>query len=271
MPIPGAQNPPGGVQRPSCLTGRLRRCKPRRCRLRAGPARPWPGRISWWCGGRRGMPLSRTSHSGTAASSAAVMNACRRVCGSDLLGQSGASRHAADDPSGSVPVQPLPGCGEEDRPFAEFADGQVDRPGGTRGERDDGFLTARAGNGLGPVTAFVAEGFDVGAGGLGHPTSCLARVEWSRPAKLLTWGAAAADRAATRLPQGPPRSPPATAAMSDRPARLTSCLRSLAGAVCAGCRCLPGRGSAAGHSGPGLAIGSMTTRLCRGHRTAWHS
>src|SRR5258706_3869541 len=44
-------------------------------------------------------------------------------------------------------------------------------------------------------------------------TSWLARGEWSRPAKLPTWGAAAADRAASRPPRGPPRSPPATAAM----------------------------------------------------------
>jgi cytochrome P450 len=60
-------------------------------------------------------------------------------------------------------------------------------------------------------------------------------------------------------------------AMSDRLASLASCLRSLAGAVCAGCRWRLGRGSAAGHSARGLAIGSLTTRLCRGHRTAWHS
>ena len=31
----------------------------------------------------------------------------------------------------------LPACGEEDRPFRTLADGQVDRAGGTRHERDD--------------------------------------------------------------------------------------------------------------------------------------
>src|SRR6202042_2381716 len=65
-----------------------------------------------------------------------------------------------------------------------------------------------------------------------------------------------------------PRPARATAAMSDRPVTLASCLRSLAGAVCAGCRCLPVRGSAAGRLAAGRGMGSTTTRLCRGHRTA---
>ncbi len=36
----------------------------------------------------------------------------------DLHGQPGASGDATDDPSGSVPVEPLAGWGEEDRSFA---------------------------------------------------------------------------------------------------------------------------------------------------------
>jgi hypothetical protein len=36
------------------------------------------------------------------------------------------------DPPGTVPVQPGSVSGEEDRPFAAFADGQVDRPAVTR-------------------------------------------------------------------------------------------------------------------------------------------
>ncbi len=111
---------------------------------------------------------SWTSRSGTPASNCGDERVPQGVR-SDLLGQPGASRDAADNPVGSVPVQPLPGWGDEDRPLAAFADGQVDRPGGARGERDDGFLAALSGNGQGLVTAFVAEGFDVGAGGLGHP------------------------------------------------------------------------------------------------------
>ena len=82
---------------------------------------------------------------------------------------------------------------------------------------------------------------------------------------------AAVDRAANRPPRDSARSLPATAVMSGRPVSLTWCLRSLAGAVCAGCRCLPGRGCAAGRLAPALVVASMTTRLCRGHRTAWHS
>jgi hypothetical protein len=66
-----------------------------------------------------------------------------------------------------VPVQPLPGCREEDGSFAAFADGQVDRAGGARGERDEGFLAALASDGQGAVAALGAEGFDVRAGGLG--------------------------------------------------------------------------------------------------------
>jgi hypothetical protein len=87
------------------------------------------------------------------------------------------------------------------------------------------------------------------------------------PAKLLTWVSAAADRAGCRPLRGP-RSSSATAVMSDLPVSLTSCLQSLAGAGCAGCRCLPGRGSAAGRLAPGPVI---ATRVRRGHRTARHS
>jgi hypothetical protein len=56
-----------------------------------------------------------------------------------------------------------------------------------------------------------------------------------------------------------------------RPGNVASCPGSLAGAVCAGCRCLPGRRCAAGRFPAGWAMASMTTRLCRGHRTAWRS
>ena len=97
------------------------------------------------------------------------------------------------------------------------------------------------------------------------------RAQHATPAKLLTWVSAAADRGANRPPRDSARSVPATAVMSGRPVSLTWCLRSLAGAVCAGCRCLPGRGCAAGRLAPALVVASMTTRLCRGHRTAWHS
>jgi len=67
-----------------------------------------------------------------------------------------------------VPVEPPVGGGGEDRSFAAFADGQVDRAGGGRGERDDGFLAALASDRQGAVASFGAEGFDVGAGGRGY-------------------------------------------------------------------------------------------------------
>jgi hypothetical protein len=57
----------------------------------------------------------------------------------------------------------LPRRGEEHRPVARLADGQVDRPGGPRGEQDDGFLAALAGDGQGAVAAPFAEGLDVRA------------------------------------------------------------------------------------------------------------
>jgi hypothetical protein len=68
-----------------------------------------------------------------------------------------------------VPVQPLAGRGGEDGSFAALADGQDDRAGGARGQGDDSFLAALAGDGQGAVAAFGAEGFDVRAGGFGDP------------------------------------------------------------------------------------------------------
>jgi hypothetical protein len=61
---------------------------------------------------------------------------------SDGLGDPGAARDLADDPPGAVPVQPSPVFGEEDGAVAAFAGGQVDRPGGARGERDGDDLAA---------------------------------------------------------------------------------------------------------------------------------
>src|SRR6266487_5393626 len=78
---------------------------------------------------------SCTSRSGTPASSGAVMNACLSVRGVTVLAIP-ARRGLADDPPGAVPVQPPPVCGQEHRPFGVLADGQVDRPGGARCQRD---------------------------------------------------------------------------------------------------------------------------------------
>jgi hypothetical protein len=59
--------------------GPLRPDRQRRCRWRAGPAMSLPDRIV--VRGSACEAASCTSRSGTPASSAAVMNACRRVCG----------------------------------------------------------------------------------------------------------------------------------------------------------------------------------------------
>jgi len=67
-----------------------------------------------------------------------------------------------------MPVQPLAIAGYEDRSLAALADGQVDRPGGPRRERDGDDLAAFAGDQQGPVAALDAQRFDVGASGFGH-------------------------------------------------------------------------------------------------------
>src|SRR6266700_1956483 len=88
---------------------------------------------------------------------------------SDGLGDPGAARELADDPPGAVPVQAAFAFGEEDRRVAAFAGGQVDRPGGARGERDGDDLAALAGNGQGPVATLQAQVLYISAGGLGDP------------------------------------------------------------------------------------------------------
>jgi len=64
-----------------------------------------------------------------------------------------------------VPVQPPPVLRQEHRSFGAFADGQVDRPGGPRRQRDGDDLPALAGNRKSPVPALEAQVLDVGAGG----------------------------------------------------------------------------------------------------------
>ena len=86
--------------------------------------------------------------------------------GRDGFRDPGAAGGLADDPPGPVPVQPLPVGGQEHRPAGALADGQVDRPGGPRRQRDGDHLAALAGDGQGPVPAFQAQVLDIGAGGL---------------------------------------------------------------------------------------------------------
>jgi hypothetical protein len=62
--------------------------------------------------------------------------------GRDCLGDPGAAGGLADDPPSAVPVQPPAVRSQEDRPFCALADGQVDRPGGARRERNGDDLAA---------------------------------------------------------------------------------------------------------------------------------
>src|SRR5213079_700922 len=75
----------------------------------------------------------------------------------------------AHDPPGAVAIQPLPVAATEDWPLTALTDGQVDRPGGARRQRDGDDLAALAGDRQGPVTALQAQVLDVGAGGLRYP------------------------------------------------------------------------------------------------------
>jgi hypothetical protein len=87
----------------------------------------------------------------------------------DGLGDPGAARDLADDPAGAVPVQPPPFRCQEHRPACALGDGQVDRPGGPRRQRDGDDLAALAGDRQRPVPAFQAQVLDVGAGWFGDP------------------------------------------------------------------------------------------------------
>ena len=95
------------------------------------------------------------------------MNACRRVYGVTRLGDSRAAGGCADDPAGGVPVQPPTVPRQEQRPLGTFADGQVDRPGRARRQRDGHYLAALASDDESPVAALEAQVLDVGAGGFG--------------------------------------------------------------------------------------------------------
>ena len=75
----------------------------------------------------------------------------------DRLADPGATSGLADDPPGAVPVQPPPVDGQEHRPAGPLADGQVDRPGRARRQRDGDDLAALPGDRQGPVAPFQAQ------------------------------------------------------------------------------------------------------------------
>ena len=87
----------------------------------------------------------------------------------DGFGDPGTAGSRADDPPGAVPVESSPVRGQEHRPFGALADGQVERPGGPRRQRNGDDLSALAGDGQRSVPALQAKVLDVGAGGLRDP------------------------------------------------------------------------------------------------------
>jgi hypothetical protein len=68
-----------------------------------------------------------------------------------------------------VPVKPPTVRGDEQRSFGALAYSQVDRPGGTRRERDGHDLAALASNNKSAMPAFQAQLLDIGAGGFRYP------------------------------------------------------------------------------------------------------
>ncbi len=85
----------------------------------------------------------------------------------DGFGDPGPACHPAHNSPGAVTVQPLAVTAEEERSFAAFPDGQVDRSGGAGREPDGDLLAALADDAEGPVPALKAECLDISAGGLG--------------------------------------------------------------------------------------------------------
>src|SRR4051794_31571511 len=99
---------------------------------------------------------SWTSRSGTPASRAAVMNACRSACG--VIGLAIPARRATRRTIRAAPCRSsrCPAGAAEDRPVEPFADGQVEAARGPWGERDGDDLAALAHHCEGAVAAFAA-------------------------------------------------------------------------------------------------------------------
>ena len=82
----------------------------------------------------------------------------------DVLADPGAASDAADDPARAVPVQPLPVRREKDRPFASFANRQVDRSCGPGRQRDRDDFAALAGDHQRAMATLGAQRLDIRTG-----------------------------------------------------------------------------------------------------------
>jgi hypothetical protein len=81
----------------------------------------------------------------------------------DVLGDPGAAGDPANDPPGAVPVQTPAVPGEEYGTVGVLPDGQINRPGSARCQRDGDDLAALAGDGQRPVAALQTQVLDVRA------------------------------------------------------------------------------------------------------------
>ena len=79
----------------------------------------------------------------------------------DALAGPGSAGDLANDPPGAVPVQPPPVGGKEHRPADPLAEGQVDRPGRARRERDGDDLAALIGTSGSPVLCEMSGAGDI--------------------------------------------------------------------------------------------------------------
>ena len=135
-----------------------------RRRSRAGPGCRGPGRTASSSADRRARRLPARPAAATLRPSAAVVNACRSVCGVTAVAIP--ARRAV-----VRTIRPAP-CRSSRRPSParnRAAGTVVDGPGGPRRRRDGCHLAARAGDRQGPVAALKARVLDVGAGGLRYP------------------------------------------------------------------------------------------------------
>jgi hypothetical protein len=119
----------------------------RRCRLRAGPDCRGPGHTSRWFAGQRGRrPLARRAAGLPRRNWAAVMNACRSVCGPTfLLIPARRATLRTTRPAPCRSSRRLPAV--RNRAVAAFSGGQVDRQLAARARRRPAGHRARPGPG----------------------------------------------------------------------------------------------------------------------------
>src|SRR5664280_1622047 len=87
----------------------------------------------------------------------------------DWLGDPSTAGDPSNDPAGAVTIKTPTVCRDEDGTAVAFSDGQIDRPGSTRCQRDGDGLPALAKDGECPMTPFEAQGLDVGPDRFGDP------------------------------------------------------------------------------------------------------